>query len=96
MLSGTGNIKLLENKMDAMSKMISYPLLLAGQNETLYITEIKGGRHFKEKCIDRGIIPGQKIKILNKQGSGPCLVLVMNSRIMIGHGMLSRIYVRPE
>ena len=83
-----------KNPMETKNKTSSFPLITAQENETLYITEIKGGRRFKDKCIDQGLVPGRKIEILNNSGNGPCLVKLFNTRIMIGRGMLNRIYVR--
>jgi Fe2+ transport system protein FeoA len=82
--------------MNTAGKMTSFPLFNARDGESLYITEIRGGHCFKDKCINQGIIPGRKIKILNKYQKGPCLVSILDSKIMIGHGMLGRIYVRSE
>ena len=72
----------------------SYPLLLAKEFEEVSIVEIKGGQQFREKCINQGIVPGQKLTVLKNFGNGPCLVSLFDSRIMIGYGMLGRIFVK--
>jgi len=71
-----------------------FPLLLAKENESVTVTALKGGQQFKQKCIDMGIIPGANIEILINSGSGPCAVLLNNSRMVIGQGMLQRIFVK--
>jgi Fe2+ transport system protein FeoA len=78
------------------NKAITFPLLFAKENETFYITELQGGKHFKDKCINQGIIPGQKIEILNITGKGPYVVAINDSRVIIGHGMLGRIFVQAK
>jgi Fe2+ transport system protein FeoA len=79
--------------MNSTEKKHVFPLLQGGENEVVTILELKGGQHFKEKCINQGIIPGREIKIINNSGNGPCLILINNVRLMIGRGMLNRIYV---
>lgn len=74
----------------------SFPLIYANEADSVTIGEICGGQHFKEKCINMGIIPGQKIEVINNSGNGPCIVKVNNARLMIGHGMLNRILVCRE
>ncbi len=78
------------------NNIVSFPLSFAKENEVVYIVELKGGWHFKEKCINQGIIPGQKIKVLNITGKGPCIIIVNNARIMIGNQMLNKIIVRAD
>lgn len=73
---------------------VSYPLLFAKESEEVSIVEIKGGQQFREKCINQGIVPGQRLTIISNAGSGPCLISLFDSRIMIGRGMSSRIYVK--
>jgi Fe2+ transport system protein FeoA len=72
---------------------LSFPLFLAKESEEVRITEIRGRQQFKEKCINQGLIPGQTMTIISNTGSGPCLVFLLGSRIMIGRGMLGRIFV---
>jgi Fe2+ transport system protein FeoA len=72
----------------------SYPLTLAGEKIVVCITEIRGGRSFREKCFNQGIIPGREIEVIANSSGGPCLIAVLNTRLMIGRGMSSRILVR--
>ena len=70
------------------------PLQFANEEETYYISELKGGKYFKEKCINQGIIPGQKVEIKNISTNGPYIVAINDARIVIGHSMLHRVLVR--
>lgn len=81
--------------MDTM-KEYAFPLLVANEKEKLVVTDLRGGRQFKDKCINQGIVPGQKIEILSIGENSPCLVIVNDSRVMIGYNMLNRILVRKE
>lgn len=78
------------------NNVVSFPLLFVKENETVYIAELRGGRTFKDKCINQGIIPGQKVTVLNNTEGGPYVIGVNNSRVIIGHGMLSRIFVQTK
>lgn len=71
----------------------SYPLRVASEQNVVTITELKGNQQFKDSCINQGLVPGQKLEILNNSGNGPCVVACNSSRVMIGSGMLNRIFV---
>jgi Fur family ferric uptake transcriptional regulator len=73
-----------------------FPLFFAKKNEIVRIAELRGGRHFKDKCINQGIIPGQKVEVLNNTERGPYIIGINNSRVIIGHGMLNRILVQKK
>ncbi len=76
--------------------MEEFPLIFAKQGDVLEVKRLSGGQHFKEMCLVQGIFPGQKIKVFNNVGGGSCLVVVNESKIMIGHGMLRRIIVQKS
>ncbi|MDY6788065.1 MAG: FeoA family protein [candidate division WOR-3 bacterium] len=80
------------NKKDKQS----YPLTLAAEYEEVIVHSLHGGRQFRGKCINLGLIPGKRIIIMNKNFRGPCVVKVNDSKIMIGNKMLSRIFVTKE
>ena len=69
------------------------PLYMIANNETAYIKELKGGQHFKEKCIRLGLIPGVKIEVISGQRNHAFLLYMNNSQIMVGYGMIKKIYV---
>jgi Fe2+ transport system protein FeoA len=70
-----------------------FPLLFAGENEFVVISGLKGGQEFRTRCINQGLIPGQRIELIRNGGHGACVVGINDSRIMLGHGMLNRIMV---
>ena len=73
----------------------TFPLLFAEEGQTYLISDLSGGKHFKEKCINQGIIPGQKVEVKNMSSHGPCVVSINDSRIIIGHNMLHRVLIKP-
>jgi len=40
-----------------------------------------------------GLVPGVKLTVLNRNGTGPVMVAVKDSRLAIGHGMAEKIIV---
>jgi ferrous iron transport protein A len=40
-----------------------------------------------------GLVPGITLKILNRNGSGPVMIAVKDSRLAIGRGMAEKIIV---
>lgn len=71
-----------------------FPLLFANEGDTVIVKELRGGRRFVDNCINQGIVPGQKITILNNMKQGPCILEINDSRIMLGHGILNRVIVQ--
>jgi len=72
----------------------SFLLNFAEENETVIVDELMGGHHFREKCLRQGILPGQAITMVCFSGRGACLVMVNDTRVILGHGFISRIKVR--
>lgn len=71
-----------------------FPLQFCREGEQVEVGDLRGGRHFKEKCIEQGLIPGTVFNVI-QAGRGGCAVLAINgARVMVGYGMLSRIMVR--
>jgi Fe2+ transport system protein FeoA len=72
------------------------PLHLLPTGKPARITAIEGGTGFRKKMADMGILPGRNITVVHGWGRGPRVVVVDETRIMLGHGMLSRILVQQE
>lgn len=52
------------------------------------------GRELRCRLCSMGLMPGLEVEILSN-GSGPVILNVKGSRIIIGHGMATKILVRP-
>ena len=57
---------------------------------------ITGGRGIRSKLYSMGLVPGVKLTVLNRNGTGPVMVAVKDSRLAIGHGMADKLYVDKE
>jgi len=54
---------------------------------------ITGGRGIRSKLYSMGLVPGVRLRVLNRNGTGPVMVAVKDSRLAIGHGMAKKVWV---
>jgi Fe2+ transport system protein FeoA len=54
---------------------------------------ITGGRGIRSKLYSMGLVPGVRLRVLNRNGHGPLIVGVKDYRLVIGHGMANKIIV---
>ncbi|WP_456342602.1 FeoA family protein [Thermovibrio sp.] len=73
--------------------MVSLPF--CGEGKEVRVREIKGGKRALERLSSLGIYPGAKLEVLNTKG-GPVLVKVGESRIGLGFGIASKVFVEEE
>ena len=59
------------------------------------IDKISGGENLRDKLFSMGLHPGKDIEILSLRKKGPVIVKVNDTRLVIGHGMASRILILP-
>ena len=70
------------------------PLSILGEGRSGVVKQITGGRDMVHRLAEMGVSPGVEIRLI--RGRGPCIVVVMAHRLMIGKGMVDRILVSPE
>jgi len=58
------------------------------------VLKLSGGERFKDKLLCMGILPGHEIEVLSSQKKGPVIVKVNDTRVVIGHSMAERIFVK--
>ncbi len=75
-----------------MSKQI-FPLSLAVPGKEVILVSIAGGRGLRARLTDMGLNEGIKLKVLHSHRSGPCIILLGNTRLVLGHGMAQKILV---
>jgi Fe2+ transport system protein FeoA len=61
--------------------------------EEVTLIDIDGGRGIRSKLYSMGLVPGITLKILSRNGSGPVMIAVKDSRLAIGCGMAEKIIV---
>ena len=69
------------------------PLFMLSEGETARVVCINGGYGVRKRLADIGIIPGKTIRIAHGTGHGPRVVMVDETKVMVGWGMLHKILV---
>jgi len=79
----------------AVSHSVRLSELRPGQKAR--IIAVRGGRGFRERFSGMGLYIGSEIDVLQSTGSnGMILIRTGNTRLMIGHGMAHKIFLRLE
>ena len=60
------------------------------------IVFIHGGRGAQHRLCELGLLPGERIAMLQNSGVGPVTISVKGSKLSIGHGLAQKIIVREE
>lgn len=69
------------------------PLALAAMGQDVSLVAVDGDRGLQLRLAEMGLIPGARFRILNKGRSGPFIVMVKDTRLILGNGMVRRIRV---
>ena len=78
------------------SPHILRPLSTLRVGEQGVVRRIEGGLGVRKKLADLGIIPGKTIDIVHGRGQGPRVVIVDETRVMLGRGLLHKILVGSD
>ena len=57
------------------------------------VVSIAAGRGLAQRLADMGLIPGTVLRVINRQGSGPILVELRGTKIVLGSGISQKIIV---
>ena len=71
------------------------PLAIASPGQEVVLAAIRGGRQLQHRLAEMGLTPGARFKVLNKGQPGPFIILVKDTRLVLGLGMVHAITVRP-
>jgi len=71
--------------------MTELSMVDAGKEVT--VVHISGGRGIRSKLYSMGLVPGVKLRVLNRSNAGPVMIAVKDSRLAIGCGMAHKIIV---
>ena len=71
------------------------PLSLAGVGQDVEYAGARGGRHLQHRLAEMGLTPGVRFRVLTRGNPGPFIISLRNTRLMLGHGMVIRIFVQP-
>jgi ferrous iron transport protein A len=65
------------------------------RGSSVRVVAVSGGRMARQKLTDLGIIPGEKLKIIRNDGSGPVLIGLYDSKVAVGFGLAQKVRVVP-
>ena len=74
--------------------MDSKILTSIGSGKDVTVISISGGKVVTQRLNNMGLRVGIKIKVLQARENGPCIVVVDNTRLILGHGMAEKIIVK--
>ncbi len=76
-----------------MEKNLHVSLASVKHGVEVTIIEIDGGFGIRRKLADMGLVPGTRVKVMNRNTLGPVILAVRNYRLAIGRGVASKIKV---
>lgn len=79
----------------ATAPMPAMPLMMVGIGQEVCLAEVRGGDGLSHRLAEMGLIPGARLRVVSSGYPGPFIVSVKESRLMLGRGMIHRIYVTP-
>ncbi len=59
------------------------------------VERFSGGEKLRDKLLSMGLLPGKDIEVISVRKNGPVIVKINDTRIVIGHGMASKIVISP-
>ncbi len=64
--------------------------------DSAIIETVEAGRGLRSRLIALGLLPGTPVNVINIDGSGPVVLELRDSRIVIGRGIAQKIEVKIE
>ena len=71
------------------------PLGLALTGQRVEFVRVEGGSHVQHRLAELGLTPGVRFQILNRGRPGPFIIRLKDARLVLGHGMVLKMRVRP-
>jgi Fe2+ transport system protein FeoA len=71
----------------------SRPLSTVRSGEKVKIVKIEAGRGLNSRLVSMGLVPNTQITVINSVDHGPLVIMVKESKIMLGRGMANKITV---
>ena len=76
----------------ATSQVVPLSAVEAGREVVL--ARVDGGHGLLLRLAEMGIRPGARFTVLSRGGHGPCIIAFAQARLVIGRGMIRRMFVR--
>ncbi|MFH1045511.1 MAG: FeoA domain-containing protein [Candidatus Omnitrophota bacterium] len=75
-------------------KTVIFPLTMIATGKDVVLVSIEGGWGLRKRLSEMGLNEGMQFKILHGHRPGPHIILVGNTRLVLGHGMAHKILVK--
>jgi Fe2+ transport system protein FeoA len=69
------------------------PLGAAPPGHELVLAHVGGGVHCQRRLMEMGLRPGVKFRLVGASRTGPAIISMKDGRLMLGRGMIDRIWV---
>lgn len=70
------------------------PLAAVGIGEEVTLAAITGRKKLQHRLAEMGLTPGVRLTVLNKGTPGPFIILVKETRLVLGLSMIHSVRVR--
>jgi len=71
------------------------PLALAVPGQELELVSISGGRRFQHRMVEMGLATGVRFSVVARGNPGPFILQLKQARLVVGRGMVHRLFVKP-
>lgn len=71
------------------------PLVMAQPGETVKLVGLRGGQRMRKRLADLGLTLDMPLRLVQRNGQGPLIVAIKETRLAIGRGMAHHILVEP-
>lgn len=69
------------------------PLAMVAPGDEVRLIAIRGGRRMRKRLAELGLNPGLTVRVVQRDGCGPLILAVKDSRLALGRGMAHKIMV---
>ena len=69
------------------------PLAMVSPGEEVRLVAIRGGQRLRKRLADLGLNVGMTVRVMQRDGHGPLILAVKDSRLALGRGMAQRIMI---
>ena len=59
------------------------------------LVRVEGGRAFQHRLAEMGLVPGVRFRVTARGKTGPFIVSVKHTRLVLGEATVDRVLVRP-
>ncbi|NLW84755.1 MAG: ferrous iron transport protein A [Phycisphaerae bacterium] len=81
--------------MSEENKIQPVPLLEMSPGKTARVVSIDAGHDLKNRLSSLGVLAGSTLHVIRNEGAGQLIVMIKNSKVVLGRGASSKIFVTP-